>query len=230
MEAVAVGAIFNQQDEEVADYLLRVVRNTAYDDLAQVNGQFCGAVYDRKAHRLTLVTDRLATFPLHYYERDGDLVFATQLYTLVARPDAPRRADRATIAQLFTMQRTIGTSTPIAGVAAMPAACVFTVDRDGHSERRYWSLTWRVNGASQEETAETLATALRSAVQRQVKSDATGLLLSGGVDSRLLLAAAEPDSMSCWTTASFEGNPELEKEIVKGLGSREIHRGPDVRA
>lgn len=211
LEAVACGAIYDGSDEDLAALLLRVVRDGTTDALAVVNGQFCGAVYERKAHRLTLVTDRLATFPLHWYERDGDFVFATQLRTLIAGPDAPRRADRDTIAQLFTMQRTIGTGTPIAGVTALPAGCLFTVDRDGHQERRYWSLAWRVAHRSQEEAADALAGALRNAVARQSKNVNTGLLLSGGVDSRLLLAAAPERVLSCWTTASFSGNPELEK-------------------
>lgn len=211
LEAVACGVIYDGPDKDLATFLLRVVRDEATGALAEANGQFCGAVYDRKAHRLTLVTDRLATFPLHWYERDGDFIFATQLHTLIAGPNAPRRADRDMIAQLFTMQRTIGTGTPISGVAALPAGCLFTVDRDRHRECHYWSLAWRVAWHSQEEAADELATALRNAVARQSKNADTGLLLSGGVDSRLLLAAAPERLLSCWTTASFAENPELEK-------------------
>jgi len=210
-EAVASGAIYDHLQEDLAALLLRVVRDDDVDALAQANGQFCAAVYDRPAHRLTLITDRLATFPLHYYEHGDAFVFGTQLHTLIAGPNAPRRADRATIAQLFTMQRTIGTHTPIAGVTALPAACLFTVDRDGCRKRPYWTLKWQVEGASQDETADALATGLRNAVARQTAAKDTGLLLSGGVDSRLVLAAAPERSMSCWTTASFAENPELEK-------------------
>ncbi len=210
-EAVASGAIFDGSENDVAALLLQTVRDSAFEELSRVNGQFCGAVYDRPNHRLVLITDRLATFPLHFYRRDGDVVFATQLHTLIAGPEAPRRADRTAIAQLFTMQRTIGTYTPIAGISAMPAACISRVDREGCRERRYWDLTWRVSDKSQRDTADLLATALHRAVARQSGSEKTGLLLSGGVDSRLVLAAAPQRTLSCWTTASFEANPELEK-------------------
>ena len=210
-QAVAAGEIFDRSDDDVATFLIRVVRDARFDLLAGVNGQYCGAVYDRRAHRLVLMTDRLATFPLHVYERDGDVIFATQLHTLIADPDVPQRADRAAIAQLFTMQRTIGSDTPIAGVTALPAACNYTADRDGQREKRYWNLAWKVDGKSQHETAEALAVALRNAVARQTKDGRAGLLLSGGVDSRLVLAAAPEGKLTCWTTASFEANTELEK-------------------
>ena len=211
LEAVACGAIFDRPDEDISEVILQIVREGAVDALARLNGQFCAAVYDREAHRLILVTDRLATFPLHYYERDGDVVFATQPHTLNAGPNAPRRADQGTIAQLFTMQRTIGISTPVAGVSALPAAAAVSFDREGLRERRYWTLEWKVAHRSQEDAAAALADALRNAVARQSGGANTGLLLSGGVDSRLLLAAAAPRTLSCWTTASFAENPELAK-------------------
>jgi asparagine synthetase B (glutamine-hydrolysing) len=222
--AIASGKIFNQPNDSEASYLLRVVRDDRLDDLSEVNGQFCGAVYDRNIHRLFLITDRLASFPLHIYERNGDIVFATQLHTLIAHPEVPKRADQAAIAQLFTMQRTIGAFTPIAGVSALPAGSVVSVDREGRQERRYWRLAWKVSDKSQTETADALALALRHAVARQAQDEKTALLLSGGVDSRLVLAAAPERRLSCWTTASYQANPELEKaRRIAAMFSAEHH-------
>lgn len=217
--AVACGEIFNLQEfsdlgeslSHAADVIVRLAERDALDRLAEANGQFCAAVYDRDAHRLTLITDRLATFPVHLWRRDGEVVFATQIYTLIGDPRVPRRADPAALAQLFTMQRTIGRITPVAGIAALPAACILEIEGDGERERRYWELSWRGNDFSLAEGAELLAQALTRAVARQSDDGRIGLLLSGGVDSRLILAAVGDRRPSCWTTASYEGNPELVK-------------------
>ena len=75
--------------DSAAMLLLCLAKLDRLDRLAGVNGQFCAAVYDQGAHRLSLVTDRLATFPLHYWQNSEDLVFATQLFSLIANPRVP---------------------------------------------------------------------------------------------------------------------------------------------
>ena len=61
------------------------------------------------------------------------------------------------------------------------------------------------------EIAERLVSALRSAVLGQCGANdgSTGLLLSGGIDSRIILGSAEPGALSSWTVASYAENPEL---------------------
>lgn len=217
IEAVACGEVYNLADfrdlgegiSDAATLVMRLMEQDALDRLSAANGQFCAALYERTAHRLTLVTDRLATFPIHVWNRDGEAVFATQLYTLIGDKRIPRRAEPAALAQLFTMQRTIGQITPIANVFALPAGCIWEFDRDGYRLRRYWELRWKRPDFTLAEGATALVTALKNAVARQTSESRVGLLLSGGVDSRLVLAACGDQPPSCWTTASFEDNPEL---------------------
>ena len=223
------GEIFNLEafddlvakPDSAAMLLLRLASVDRLDRLVAVNGQFCAALYDRGAHRLSLITDRLVTFPLHYWESSGELIFATQLFTLIANPRVPRRANAEALAQLFTIQRTIGRTTPLADVHAMPAACIMEFDASGRRERRYWNLEWRARDFSMPEGAELLANALRHAVARQTMGPRVGLLLSGGFDSRAVLAASERGRMSSWTTASYDANPELAlaRELAAQFGS-----------
>jgi asparagine synthase (glutamine-hydrolysing) len=217
LTAMLCGEIFDLEEfaddksapESAAQLILQLAKTDRLDRLADVNGQFCALVHDGGAHRLSLITDRLATFPLHYWQNSDGLVFATQLLTLLADARVPRRVDADALAQLFTMQRTIGCITPLAGVRAMPAACIMEFDAHGSRERRYWSLEWRAPDFSLSEGAELLATAFRNALARQTSGSNVGLLLSGGVDSRIVLAAADKGKMSSWTTASYGANPEL---------------------
>ena len=61
------------------------------------------------------------------------------------------------------------------------------------------------------EVADRLVSALRRAVVRQCETPngSAGLLLSGGIDSRLILGSAVQGTLSSWTVASYEDNPEL---------------------
>ena len=219
MRAVVVGEIDNVAElaagldgkppPDAAALALVLAREDRWERLADANGLFAIAIYDRAAHRLTLVTDRLASYPLHIWRGDGQLVFAGQIYTLLAHPSVPRRADPHALAQLFTMQRTVGRRTSVAGVEALPAACVLQIDLAGRREKIYWRLRWSRPTFTRTEAPALLAQAMRRAVMRQTNGGRVGLLLSGGLDSRLVLAAAPRGAVECWTTASFAENPEL---------------------
>lgn len=219
MRAVVVGEIENVADlaagldgmppADAAALVLMLAREKRWDRLADANGLFAAVVYDRATHRLTLVTDRLASYPLHVWRGRDHWVFAGQIYTLLAHPDAPHRADPQALAQLFTMQRTVGRKTSIAGVEALPAACVFQVDATGAREQIYWRLRWSRPEFTRTEAPALLAQAMQRAATRQAGGGRIGLLLSGGLDSRIVLAAAPRGKLSCWTTASFAENPEL---------------------
>ena len=214
-EVVVTGEIFNLEDfangeeppTDAAALILRLAEQGRLDRLADANGQFAAAIHDRRRHRLTLITDRYATHPLHLWRGDGAAVFASQLYVLIADPRVPRAADAEAVAQLFTLQRTVGEITPFAAIRALPAAAIVEIDGDRIEQRCYWRLDWRAPDFSQGEAATALAAAMRNAVACQTRSGRVGLLLSGGLDSRMVLAAAAP--MPCWTTSSYAANPEL---------------------
>ena len=231
-EVVVTGAIFNVADiargrpgiATAAELIAHLHDSDGLAQLAQANGQFAAAIYDPRRHRLVLITDRMGTTAIHLWRQGGEIAFATQLYTLLGDRRIARKPDLAAVAQLFTMQRTIGETTPIAGVAALPAACIATFDEHGDARQVYWQLAWTPGGFDDNEGAGMLASALRSAVARQVVGRRNGLLLSGGVDSRLVLAAAPERSLTCWTTASYEDNPELAlARKVAGMFGAEHH-------
>ena len=219
LRVVAIGEIFNGAEltavetdkapESLADLLLTLTESNSLERLVSANGLFSAAVYDGQSHRLTLITDRLATYPIHIWRRDSEVVFAGQIITMLADPRIGRKANPEALAQLFTMQRTIGCITPVAGIDALPSGCLWQVDAGRITEKKYWRVTWRQPDFSQKDGAVLLAEALRNTIDRQMAGERNGLLLSGGVDSRLVLAAASQPKLSCWTTASYNENPEL---------------------
>jgi asparagine synthase (glutamine-hydrolysing) len=229
VDVAVCGEILNTADlaeglPEAADaidaaLLIRALyRAGALSRLAGANGLFAAALRDRARHRLVLITDRYCSFPIHIHATERRLAFAGQLATLLAEGGVPRKASAAGLAQLFTLQRTIGRETNIAGVEALPAATILTAGPDGVSEERYWELRWEPAFESETEAAAALADALRAALARQTGhgAEAPGLLLSGGLDSRMVLAASPPGSLACFTTAGYAENPEL--AIARQLG------------
>lgn len=223
--AVALGEIFGpagpETEPSLAARAVALAATNAIDQIADWNGLFSLAIHDRARHRLILATDRHASFPLHVWRQDGEVVFAGQIRTLLGDARVPRRAAPDVVAQLFTTQRTFGRTTHVAGVEAVPAGTIVTFEGARMEERRHWTLAWHKPDFSEAEGAVLLAAALRRACARQSTGKGIGLLLSGGIDSRLILAAAPKASLSCWTTASFEDNPELAiaRALARAMGA-----------
>jgi asparagine synthase (glutamine-hydrolysing) len=208
---------------DAATLIAKLYRSDNLENLSQANGLFSAAIYDEFAHKLVLVTDRYCGYPVHYTDTEKSLVFSGQILPLLAEGSIPRKADPLGIAELFTMQRTVGEGTNISGVNAMPAATILTRDKTGLHQRQYWNLAWVKGFTDERECADAMATALRAAVDRQTSfgCKSPGLLLSGGLDSRMVLSASPRDRLSSWTTASFSENPELElaRQTAEKCGS-----------
>jgi len=214
VHAAAIGIIHNPDDlapgaSSVAELVARLYREKALDRLADANGSFAAALFDSERRSLVLITDRLASYPIHLAAKGTGWVFGSSIYALVKVGAVAPRMSRDGLAQLFTMQRTVGRSTNIAGLEALPAGCITELTEKERREQIYWHLAWKPDGHGKTAHAERLSHALRAAVARQTADPSSALLLSGGIDSRLIIAAAPEQALACWTTASFDDNPEL---------------------
>lgn len=216
-----VGEILNLEDitrsnnlkapADEAHLILQLYQKDLLPAISNANGLFCACVYDSNRKLQKLITDRYASFPIHYHIGNKRTTFATSIYAMLSDPSIPHRPCEVGISQLFTLQRTLGPYTNISGIKPVPSASIATITKKGISFEKYWHLKWVNQCHSDMEVADRLVSALRRAVVRQCETPngSAGLLLSGGIDSRLILGSAVQGTLSSWTVASYEDNPEL---------------------
>ena len=216
-----VGEIFNlkklalgvglRPSKNAAELIVQLYLKSSLLRLSEANGLFCAGILDTRRQVQLLITDRYASFPVHFYEGVNRTTFSTSIYSLLSDSTIPRIPCAMGLSQLFTLQRTLGPYTNIVGVKPLPSACITTISARGISYEKYWELEWRPQKHSDDEIADMLVPALRNAVKRQCESNnkTAGLLLSGGLDSRIILGSADPGALTSWTVASYEKNPEL---------------------
>lgn len=206
-----------------ADLILQLYQSDLLASLSIANGLFCACIFDGARNLQKLITDRYGSFPIYYYIGDKRTTFATSIYSMLSDSSIPHRPCQVGLSQLFTLQRTLGSYTNIAGIKPVPSACVATITKNGISFEKYWHLKWVNHHFSDIEIAEMLVVALRCAVMRQCesKSAPAGLLLSGGIDSRIILGSSKPSTLSSWTVASYAQNPELAiaRRVARFCGS-----------
>lgn len=175
-------------------YCANLYESYGIDFVEGVNGQFAGIVYDRENGTVSLLTDRLGSYPL-FHTRVGDtLVCSTDIQTLAEYPGVDPEFDRNYLAEYLAFKRSFGVTTPLSGVEKLPPASVTTVDLDGNTteSRCYWRPEFTPRDKPFENFVEEFVSRFRRIIDEWVREDRTyGLLLSGGSDSRLVMAAMD---------------------------------------
>ena len=158
-------------------------------------GMFAFAVAERDTGTVVLARDRLGIKPLYLAETQGRLRFASTLPALLAAGEVDTSIDPVALHHYMSFHSVVpAPRTILTGVRKLPPATVRVIDADGSSrEHRYWTPSHERRPADAGRTArdwadEVLAT-LRRAVQRRMVADVpVGVLLSGGIDSSVIVA------------------------------------------
>ncbi len=182
--------------------------------LRAIDGVFVAVLYDRVARRVHLVTDRFG-YGYVYWKRDGRrLVWSTTLAAFAASDEAPA-LDRLAVRQFLSLGHLVGDRSWFPGVSLLPPGSVLTydIDTDRHTLCRYWwwtSLPTPIERPALREAAHELGRRFRAAVaKRCAPGETTGVLLSGGLDSRAVLAAAPASARLHAVSFGQEGCADL---------------------
>ncbi|MGA7326285.1 MAG: N-acetylglutaminylglutamine amidotransferase [Rhodomicrobium sp.] len=227
---------FSEGDTEV---ILKAYAAWGADCVKRFYGMFAFAIWERDSGRLILARDRLGIKPLYLAETRGNLRFASTLPALLAGGGISSSIDAEALHYYMSLHALVPPPlTILRDVRKLPAATVMTFEPDGtRREEIYWSLTVcpREEDSSirQEEWCEAVLQTLRTAVKRRLVSHVpTGVLLSGGLDSSLIVAllagmgAEVPETFSIGfeTVAGVEGNEFKYSDLIAERFATSHHR------
>ncbi|MBI3469254.1 MAG: asparagine synthase (glutamine-hydrolyzing) [Planctomycetes bacterium] len=167
-----------------------------YEDLeagcvSQLRGDFAFAVWDRNRGQLLLARDRLGVKPLYFAELGDQLVFASEIKSLLVHPAISREVDCEALDLYLSYLYIPAPHTAFRQIRKLPQAS-YGVYRRGHwSVTRYWSPSDSVSPCprSFDEAAQQVREQLAEAVRIRLMSDVPlGAFLSGGIDSSSVVA------------------------------------------
>jgi asparagine synthase (glutamine-hydrolysing) len=158
-------------------------------------GMFAFAIADRDSGAVTLARDRLGIKPLYLASAPGRLRFASSVRALLDAGDVDTELDRQALHHYMSFHSVVPAPLTIyRGVRKLPPATVRVIQPDGsHADTVYWAPEFRRDPAraswSARDWQDGLMDALRTAVQRRMVADVpVGVLLSGGIDSSIVVA------------------------------------------
>ncbi len=213
---------FSDGDTEV---LLRAYRHWGIDCVSRLHGMFAFAIHERDSGRVVLARDRFGIKPLYLAESsDGRrLRFASSLPALLAGGDVDTRIDPVALEHYLMWHAVVPPPlTILRGVRKLPPATVAVFEPDGtRRDTCYWNPPFATDlalaAAPVEERERLVQAALEIAVERRMVADVpVGVLLSGGVDSSLivsLLARAGQKDLNTFSIGFEAANGEQGDEF-----------------
>ena len=173
--------------------------------LNRLNGMFGLAVWDLRRRRLLLARDPFGIKLVYYREQGGSLCFGSEIRAVcAAMGNETAEADPEAVSLFLRYRYTPSPYTAIRGVHKLAPGAKLVVQDGAWETSQYYRYSPKpfVPAKSVAEAGDELLSLYRQAVRRQLISDVpVGLLLSGGVDSALLLALMNENGAD-WPTYS----------------------------
>jgi asparagine synthase (glutamine-hydrolysing) len=157
----------------------------------RLNGMFGVAIWDRPRQRLVVARDAMGIKPVYYAIRGGSLWFGSELRPVLVGLGERPEVDPVALNLFLRYRYTPSPLTIFTGIQKLaPGEMLVCEDGRVRTERWYrYTPQPFAPPIGENEALEELVALYRGAVRRHLLSDVpVGLLLSGGVDSGLLLA------------------------------------------
>lgn len=195
--------------------------------LQRFRGMFALAIYDTQKHEVFLARDRTGIKPLYYYFGPSGFFFGSELKAILRVPDVPRRLNYQALEDFLVLGYPLAPKTMFLDAFELEPGTSLRVSRRGIEKKRFWS--WHQIPATLGESGalEQTQSALTESLREHLVSDVPiGVLLSGGIDSSLLVALlakvlredVETFTVS-FTEAAYDESPFAEV-VARTLGVR----------
>lgn len=178
------------------------------------NGMFSFAVWDANRRRLLIARDRLGIKPLYYWTSNGQIIFGSELKSLLANPSIPREIDPIALDYFLTLEYIPNPRTIIKDIYKLPPGHYLIFQDGSLSVEPYWDIEPRNLPLNEMDCEEAITDLIKDSVQMRLVSDVPlGAFLSGGIDSSTVVAFMTLTSNSPVRTFSIGFEEESYNEL-----------------
>jgi asparagine synthase (glutamine-hydrolysing) len=179
---------YTHTDTEI---IVHLYEELGADCVKKLRGMFAIALYDERRQSLLLARDRLGKKPLHYSVHQGRLLFGSEIKTILAVAPELAEVNPEGLLQYFYFGYIPDPHTAFRRIHKLPPGHLMEYSNGRTSIREFWDVPEYGTQAamSEEDCLEELERRLEEAVRIRLISDVPlGALLSGGVDSSIIVA------------------------------------------
>jgi len=180
--------IFNSSSD--TETVLALYLKYGISSFTMLNGMFAYAIWDSRSQELFIVRDRFGIKPLYFTNAASGLIFGSEVKSLLCSSEVQKELNLSSLGAYLTHLWVPGPATMYKNVEKLKPGHYLRWFQNKTTLHKYWEITWS-NGLKDSESnlATELKRLLKQAVSRNLISDVPlGLLLSGGLDSTILLS------------------------------------------
>lgn len=188
-----------------ASYLVHQYEEMGDSFFQSINGFFHGLLLDLKTNKIKLFNDRYGMKRLYYYIGRDEFLFSSEAKALLKiRPDL-RVVNSASLGEYFSCGCVMDNKTYFKSVLLLPAGSLWSFNKDGEIKKEsYFSpKEWEEQTVLGESNfSASIEETFKDIVPRYLRAKSKiGLSLTGGIDTRMILAATDikPQSLPCFT-------------------------------
>ncbi|HVH08864.1 MAG TPA: asparagine synthase (glutamine-hydrolyzing) [Gemmatimonadales bacterium] len=200
----------------------------------RLRGMFAFALYDRRRRQLLLARDRYGVKPLFYARIGSEWVFASEIKAIAAHPGFRPALDRQACFDYVGLGYVPEPATGFANVRALAPGSTLRLTPEGTRDATFHRVVAQPDAGRELERATTdVAERLLQAVDGQTVADVpVAALLSGGIDSSLVVAAHRrlghlPMTFNVRFPDASDDETAMAKTVASHCGTR--HHVIDVR-
>ena len=175
------------------ELILHLFKAKGIDFVRDLNGSFIILIYDKTRHRLLICNDRYGSRPIYWCRSNSLLLLSSEVKSILAEKRIKRKIDISGLVDLMAAGYLLHNKTLIEGIKLLPSATMMVAEGERLDFHQYWS--WYdipQQKLSYGEAIQKMGQLWIQAVQRSTEDQQRiGVTLSGGLDSRAILAAAD---------------------------------------
>lgn len=180
------------QTESDSEVILHLYQEVGMDCLTDLEGQFAFAIWDNIKQQLHLARDRTGILPLFYYQRGGNLFFASEIKALLPQIGHSPSLNSHALKQIFTFWSPLGGDTQFQGIQQLRPGHRAIYEQGKLAESKYWDWKFPTSGdfiTDENEAQEEFSRLLQNSVAARQEADTpVASFLSGGLDSTSIVA------------------------------------------
>lgn len=205
------GHVFSTASD--AEVIVHLYEEHGPDCIRSLRGMFAVALWDKKCKTLLLARDRMGEKPLYLYQDGRQLLFASELRTLLASGLVPKEISPESVNCFFRYQYIPEPDTLLKGVKKVaPATCLLINEALEIQTRTYWRMEEAplLDG----DPVALMKARLEEIGKLIIRADVpVGVALSGGIDSSLVaaLASKQYNTPMHAFTVGYEGRPKSDE-------------------
>ena len=179
---------YNFKTRSDTEVILAAYQQWGAECLHHFNGMFAFAIWDLQKKELFIARDRLGIKPLYYNHQENQLLFSSEVRSLLESGTIKRKINRNALADYFTYQTVHSPDTMVEGIYMLMPGHYMKMNAAGITIQQYWSPKDNYSKESAtknyDEVCKDINKLLTESVERRLISDVPfGAFLSGGIDS-----------------------------------------------